>query len=1568
MKKLLLLLGVLSLLSFSYASAELSKKTEELELRSTFSDPDYTPDPTSYPTNFQEIGNPDANAAISTGYYFVDSEERSLPDFWRPEINVADTSVDRHLWKLITPGPRVKDSTYWAANPDEGLAFFRNPALPLGDSYFKHGIAYGTDSSDNAIAGPIPLGLAGGFYFNGLRYDSFYVSTNGIIALTNRRYLYNSAGVITQPPGATSAYDPMSMDWFATGRDRASAPTGLEANRLADDFGYQYSVLGDAPTNQTGGIRANGSANGLKGLNPAHKAAVIAPFWGSLHLSQWNPYFEIPEQHGKVYFKRSNASDKLTIYFVNIQPLGTMAVAGSQYTANKDIRLGLGQNYIDASAQVILNRLDSSITIMYEKFTGVATLNNNRTAYSYTVFQHTTTAGVRGFARHVNYNRAGYNPNTPWAGEYEQCTHYFNKLTNPSRTVLKDNLAVRYKQWKNTLRVVDIQYRVRKQDPTTDLSFSDSIPSSKANNLELLAGEERIGAIQPVVLMQNLTNDIQGPSGVNYTPQQLNFQARFRIVNEATSETVYSSIIPVTDSTLRLNEPGQIEKVRLAGVNKTGQDYHGWPISYTDAMNGIPPYNFVQIFFRSYEPSEIDRRNHGRLRCFIIAEPFDPITKEDLGDQWPFDDTTKLRIFVMTRLNTLKDDVTEFHYIDGVNIPSVYKWVSIEAEVQNGDDLSVYPLAPRGTYQSANFKVVNGDTLRGDAKSPMIRLDRMTLAGANPDPMPGGDQIRSFPINLANKLNPVLTLSVQRTIQRPDEDWKRGYSDLRLIGPEPRVVVNFDETNIWENQNQSASKWTDELKVEFAYPSPDGVRYITNIEDARWTMHDKKSGGTMTGMSAYSLYGAGGYTIGFLEGDKDSALTAAQGLRADFYDDGFDWDYKKIYLPIPNYILNAPNNAARNFRFRVRVLATDYKAITNCMPCIPDDDDPFFVDNIAIISNTEEADIEVASVRVQLPYTAMPATQAQNIPITVRLSNNTSIDSKPFVVQVVVLRGADTVYCRQEYLGLLRKGATTDKDFPNWNARAYSDVGNGEYRVIARMYYVGNSVDMKDIDSLNDVNYKDIKLNLSDEFAFEKNPLGNGMNEVPQFTGVNGKGLDLFGYAHGGLGSETAGYQQGYDNSVSISGAIGGNGSGQFAVKFKLTQADTIYGFKAYFAGLSQNDDNITFQIYRDRDGLPNDSIQGSSIRRARGRDDIRNNYYYDQYVTYLLDQPVLLQSGTYWVTLAQLGAYALELGGSASRMAMRTTNVYITPPTTTSNRPLGDGGISLLIDKNFRKMNNRGELVNENFFAFENTKGSNNWVPFMPTIGNPAFAHLDHFGRTDGDGMTYTLTRGTWIPMLRPYFGMKSTGGGVYPVECPPIPIELTTFEGYSRNNGIELFWETATETNNKGFYVDKAVKNEKGDENWENISFVNGAGNSNSIKQYNYTDKNVEANTTYLYRLRQIDMDNSQECQTKVPAIEVEYNFDGDVTLEQNSPNPFNASTEISFRLAEKAEIKLEIVDVFGNVIKTLASGLHSASKHSYNWYGDTQNGGFAAPGSYIYRLTIGDKVKIGKMTLVR
>lgn len=1570
MKKILLLLALV-VLAVSINDAQASdnkapkKNARVLSSRSKLSEDQYfMPNQSSFPSPFSEIGNAKTSAAVSTGYYFVDSED-DAPDYWRPNPTLYDMSEDPELWKRIEKGPRVVDSTYWNLHPEEGRRFFYNPALPVkssGRSYFSPGLP-ATDSTDNAIAGPIPLGLSGGFFFNGIRYDSFYVSTNGIVALTNRRYFYDESGNPTIPAASSTAFDPMSMDWFVGGT-RARTGNGTEAGRVPDDYGYTYTVCGGDPTNTTGGIRANGASSGLNQI--PNKAAVIAPFFGSLHLSQWNPTNKVAEDYGKVYFKRSYSADKLVIYFINEQPLGQWGTMYGPITFEKDWRPGINQNYVAGGAQVVLNRLDSSVTIIYDQFQGVAQISGYYTVTPTQLFRYNTICGVRGWARHVNYNTKSNTSTSPWADEYEQYTHYYSmyKSTDGSLYMPQSLSAVKFKQYKNTVRVVDIQYRVRSKNPDDDLSFSVAVPTTAADNYELLAGEDRIGAIQPVALFQNLTNDIQGPQGVNFQPQDLNFRARFIIKNMASNATVYNRLLDIDSLSmarpLGTNPYGSDVNIRYSTVVKASGNYTATAAAFpsTSNYNGVPSYGYVQVFFPPFEPSEFSKdSNHiGRLQCFVIAEPYKPgIGGESLGDTWPFDDTTNVKLFVMMRLNTFKDDVSEYHLISGVAMPSVLKWVNIGGEVVNGETNSYYPLPPRGSFGAKNQP-------RSTMKSPIIKLDRL-IDGQEPQNHPDGDELRSFPINLLNKVKPVLSFSVQRAAKQ--SDWSRGYCESQLIGPEPRTIYNYDPTVVYNQYSYSAAKYYDELDVQFAKPSPDGIDGITNIPAANWKVHPVRGSNTpVTTMSAYTLYGGVGYSIGFLESDKDSTLNPTTGLRCDIYDDGVDWDYKKAFVPIPNSWLNSANDGAKNFRFRFKVNAYEQKQAEGCQTCIPDDDDPFFIDNIAILSPTEIADIEVASVKIDWPYTEAPASQATSIPVHVLINNITSIGARSFIIRTKIYRPSDPnkyVYCRTITIPYLASGASYIVDMPAWNAR---NSGDGDYRLEANisMYPDG------DYDASNNVNYTDVTLKFSDDFAYEQNP-NDPKNDVPTFTRIKGRGLNLYGYSEGGAGGGLASFSSSsFDDIINTVGDINPTGSGQIAVKFILNQADTIYGFKAMFSNLIQSFNTaIRFAVYSDNNGFPGleqDTVTGSVIRRIRAVDDSSGNLVFDKYVKYYLSRGIPLNAGTYWIAVAQLDANGINLGASSSRSAMKTT-VF----TWNQNSHLfGTSATNLMIDKNFRKLN-YGNLVNNNFFAYQNGTGIGDWVQFMPTSGNPAYPWSNAFGMPTNDGATGTMTRGTWIPLLRPYFGLKESGKTTVYETCDVVPVELTSFEGQARNQAIDLFWETASEQNNAGFNVERKLSN-SGDNDWKTIGYVKGAGNSNAVNHYNFTDRNPVNGNTYNYRLRQVDMDQEQACESYSNVVTLTYNNEaGDVTLEQNTPNPFSTTTNINFTLPTKSDIRLEVLDIFGNVVKTLATGEHSANEsHQYTWDGTDNNGSQVANGSYIYRLTTGNVVKTAKLTLVR
>lgn len=1518
MKQRLLSLAMMVLVAGTVtARAGSGGKGEEVQRKSA------TP-ANSAPRPFTVTGtNPNTQPAISTGYYIVDSDD-NVPDYdrqnrtgWRPSPDLVSLDFEPALWRRIVSGPKQLSDEYWSQNTSEGLRYFRNPADI-------------NDSTDNAIAGPIPMNLSQPFYFNGVRYDSFYVSTNGLIGLSNRRYYYDpSTGQRYIPEGSVTAYDPESED-FRT-RDAQNSLS----DAIADDFGFRYIALGlanDAQAINTAGTQANGMRNPNNGslASFTNNAPIIAPFWDDLQLSQFNKYTNQPDDFGQVWYKRSATGDKLIIYFINLVPIGAKGTPFGNVTFGKDIRPGTGDNFVSVSAQIVLDASDSSVTYNYEVFRGIARVGNNPVP-SQRIFRDNSSIGVRGQAIHLNYPPVGARTRYTQYSEYlVNSTVYVDGPNGSGLTTPNTGLAIRFKQWKNVLRTYSTKYILR--NPATN-QFD---PSNKAyvvtdpNNFELLVGSPVLGAIQPVSVFQNMTNDIQGPNGVNFQQQNLQFRARFRVKNDIIGpDTIIYNRIACVDS---LNLKAGYERWDQLASGVRLIDAAGAPIPFPgpNNLNGVPPYGFVEVKFSAFETNGFLPNHVGRLTAEVIAEPFICGSSEGYNDQWPFDDTTSIRLFGLKRLSAFYDEGSGFSFSRREGpLPAVDKWVSINAEQVDGDASTSNPPPPRGRLGLGTNRL----------NSPVIRLNRVTLSGANPTPLPGGDELRSFPIDLRNKKGSVLSFSYQRTGVPPTGEWNRGWRDQTLFGPEPRVVQNTAPPH----PDAGVVLQPDLLQLEFASPSPDGYKNIVNIASTEWNKHPRldDKGKFYTDNPAFTIFGAGGTRRGFHEDKPDSALSRDQGLRADLYDDGKERDFNKVFIQIPDTIINSPNQGAQNFRFRFRVIAKD-----ETTPTISDDTDDFYIDNVRIFFRTESPDLEVASVQANWPYTMAPASQASDIPVVVKITNNTSIGASSFAVQTLIMRRDETqnryVYCRSRTIPFLPANKQVDVDMPNWNARLTTP---GEYILATRLY-----TPWGDPNRLNDSTYGEFNLIFGPAYAYDPITPPSGQNDVPDqsFSGAPGKGLNLSANNDGSATWPAWAY-----------GADGGNSSGQIAMRFTVTTQDTVRGFQAFFAGLNADLLNIAFSLYRDQGGLPGQRITVASKRR--GYDDIRSPQangepFYDEYTTYTIP-PVVLLPGNYWMSVAQRGSEGFELGASRSRMGQITTY------SGTIIRP-GDANISLNAFRGFRQKNLQGNMINKNVFAYENTYGSGTWTGFTPTVGNPAYAHLNNTGLAGG---TNTFSRGSWIPLIRPYFGDRSFSNPPVYVDsnlCVPIvPVELANFDGVVRRHGIDLFWETATEVNNAGFHVERRALNST--EDWKAITFVGGQGNSTSINRYDYLDKDVVRGTTYEYRLRQVDFDGSE---TYSSAIEKTFNYSESAVLNQNWPNPFSDETTISYSLPERGYVKVEITDVMGNVLRTLVDGVVDANEYNMTWDGLDAAGNAVGAGTYMVKLTQGSEVLVRKMSVIR
>ncbi|MDA3843000.1 MAG: T9SS type A sorting domain-containing protein [Candidatus Kapabacteria bacterium] len=1611
MKKYLLLLTVAFGLMLAVNADAADTKTELKVLKKSElfepPNPPFNGDGSSYPMPFTPVPtNSKYRPAISTGYYFADSDEL-IDQPWHPTPEVVDLSFEENNWRRIIRGPMLWKSSDAKQNvgpdgrPVEGYRFFHQPwqSLDPNDPNYSNGVY---DSTNAAFAGPIPIGF--NFVFGGLSYDSFYVSTNGVIALTNPRYLYNTNGdrVVS---GGGDCYNTQSMDWYI---QPSRSGDGL-ADTQVDDFGFRAT----AALMRTEGFRFNQLPN----ANPveARYSAVIAPFWGKGYLSQWDKEMEEPRDWGQVHFYKNTAGNKLIIFYKNYTLVGSgfttlwpYKVTSNTFAPNMFPK---EDGYIGCDAQIVLDRTDSSVTFNYGQFRGRKT-SGLYTNKSKDVFRWNTISGVYTRSRTTDYNSktqtgvAESESTFPWGPDYPMWTTHWDKYETKESPFPNDHQAVKFKQWKNTLRYIDIQWRVRprvKIDGEYSEEFSEEVKTEDAVNYELLAGHPQIGQIQPVVLVQNLTNDIQGKDGVNYQPQDFEFKVRMVIQNIALQKNIYNKAVKV-DSVALATRRGEapLSKVILSTVTKSGNNFIADNYDlYMDgggadidpenppnqmylkddvngqAVDGVPPYGFVQVYFPPFEPNEFFINNIGRMRATLTAEPRNPATNSSYKDMWPYDDQTSIDFFVMRRFEVdeeYSDDVTEWHQIPGVgSIPSVLKWVSIGAEVVSGEQVSRHALPPRGRVECANNLVFPGVSI----SSPTIKMNRPGV----PMGAWGSDVIRSFPIDMTGKFGATLSLSVQRTTNPDGTDWTRGWSDGGWIGCEGRIVKDN-----WYSPLGGANA-PDELRVEFALPSPDGVQGIANIDlygvaatpdiqakvdgSKRWRYHTRRLGAKAeTGMSALALFGAGGYLVGFLESDRDSAMSMPSyskrerhGLRENFYDDGIDYEYQRFIIGIPDTIINAPAEGAKNFRFRIQTMCKNHQQPMK----VADDADDFYIDNVRILIDDEEkVDLELTSVSVRWPYTVTPASQAIEIPVTVKLTNNTTNDAGSFWVKLRIFDAAmvkdsipydlDPAYCRIRPVHMLRAGESFELDMPNWNAR---ETRPGKYRMVASVFQVGGDIEPK-----NDTTYSDFETVFGSVFAYEpvadKENITNGTSNVDQYVGLIGRGLNLYGFAMGG----TAG--GGYDGNNWAAGRESGSGSGQIAMKFRLEQADTVYGFQAFYTVLNMAPDEITVGLYQgsEEESTPRDLIAGTEVYTIRGWSDIEQKHQlWDRYVTYLLPEPAVLKEGVYWVAIAQLGETGLELGASSSFAGMRIQNYYRHDLNPNDVRMNGSASMHMMIEKRFRKLDKNQNLVNDNVFAFENTKGSGRWEPFMPTSDNPGYGHNGWTGML-ADG-TVLFARGTWLPLLRPYLGDRLYAEDLKEVPCEDwIPVELTRFEGTSRGAGIDLIWETKSEVDNKGFYVEKR---NSGTDEWSNIQFVNGNGTTNATSNYNYTDNEVVLNETYQYRLRQVDANGVAGCDDYSDVVSVTFENEGQNALVSNMPNPFTNSTLINYTLKATDNVSLEILDIYGNVVKNVNSAFNHGT-NTYVWDARDNSGAKVSSGTYIYRLTVANDVMTRKMTLIK
>jgi len=143
-------------------------------------------------------------------------------------------------------------------------------------------------------------------------------------------------------------------------------------------------------------------------------------------------------------------------------------------------------------------------------------------------------------------------------------------------------------------------------------------------------------------------------------------------------------------------------------------------------------------------------------------------------------------------------------------------------------------------------------------------------------------------------------------------------------------------------------------------------------------------------------------------------------------------------------------------------------------------------------------------------------------------------------------------------------------------------------------------------------------------------------------------------------------------------------------------------------------------------------------------------------------------------------------------------------------------------------------------------------------------------------------------------------------------LPITLSEFNvTESENKKAQINWQTASETNNDYFTIERS----KDGRNWEDVIEIEGAGNSSAILDYKTVDDQPYQGTSY-YRLKQTDFDGKFS-YSEVESITIHQIDNPQISIY---PNP-NQGEYFYFKLSDVSQDEgiISVTDIYGKSVLT-------------------------------------------------
>ena len=265
------------------------------------------------------------------------------------------------------------------------------------------------------------------------------------------------------------------------------------------------------------------------------------------------------------------------------------------------------------------------------------------------------------------------------------------------------------------------------------------------------------------------------------------------------------------------------------------------------------------------------------------------------------------------------------------------------------------------------------------------------------------------------------------------------------------------------------------------------------------------------------------------------------------------------------------------------------------------------------------------------------------------------------------------------------------------------------------------------------------------------------------------------------------------------------------------------------------------------------------------------------------MEQDVEATSGlTLTAGLLQLGSQTLTLGTGASVSGTPGTTNHVVATSGTLRKgysgtgsfsfPVGDGTTYSPISLNFTSGVFASAYADVSLTASKhpNNSSSNHYIERYWTVSSSGISSFDctvtgTYDDGDIQGTESELYGGKWNGASWNVLAAANTGSNQFSGtvssfsdftagEIGTFPVEWLSFEATPTGQSVQLDWSTGTEQNSYFFAIERSAD----EEFWNEIGQIPAAGNSEMVRQYQFTDQQPDNGLNY-YRLRQVDLDGT-------------------------------------------------------------------------------------------------------------